>query len=344
MSTDSTRQRTRYQILRVLRKAPTSLWGLFRAQDANLSEAIRTITTMLTSKEIVFDEERRKFSLHNDVPILSDVNGRCPTCEGKGMILGGRFEETLKRFSQLTADRPPPDFAYNQGIIDSRDLALKAAVMDRRGDLEGRSVLLLGDDDLFSIYLACLELSCRVTVLEIDTRLIGYINEKTENHGLAITARQYDVNASLPNDLRGACDVFVTEPPEGLKGMLLFLRRAVESLGMGGSGYFGLTTLESSLSKWLAIQRFLVKRKMVTTDLLRDFSLYPESGDPVDDYTVFPISRQLPVHPGPPDRDYFRSSLIRVENTEQCTMEDSGGLYTDQDTWVTLDPEGENAG
>jgi predicted methyltransferase len=344
MSTDNVKERTRYQLLRVLQKAPTSLWGLFGAQDASLPEAIRMITTMLTNKEIVFDGEHRKFSVHNDVPILSEVNGLCPTCEGKGIVLSDRFEETLKQFSQLTADRPPPDVAYNQGIIDSRDLALKAAFMDRRGDLEGRSVLLLGDDDLFSIFLASLGLSCRPMVLEIDDRFIRYINEKSDRHGLEITAKHYDVNTPLPDELHGACHVFVTEPPEGIKGMRLFLERAAEAIPARGSGYFGLTTLESSLAKWLVIQRFLVERRMVITDLLRNFSLYPESGDPVEDYAKFPISEQFPVHPGAPDVDYFRSSLIRIEKTEQHATEDSGGLYTDKDTWVTLDPEREDAG
>jgi predicted methyltransferase len=92
------------------------------------------------------------------------------------------------------------------------------------------------------------------------------------------------------------------------------------------------------------IQRFLLKKKTVITDLLRNFSLYPESGDPVEDYKVFPIWEQLPVHPGPPDRDYFRSSLIRVENTARHTVGHRGGFYTDQDTWVTLDPEEEDTG
>ena len=337
-------ERIRYQILKALQRGPTSLWGLFRDQDASLTEAIRTITGMLANQDIVFDEERRQFSISNDLPIPSDIDGPCPTCKGKGIVLNEPFEETLERFSELTTDRPPPDAAYNQGIIDSRDLALKAAFMARRGDLEGRSVLLLGDDDLFSLFLATLDLSCRPTVLEIDDRLIRYINEKSDRHGLEITARQYDVNTPLPDELHGACHVFVTEPPEGIKGMLLFLTRAAEAIPTGGSGYFGLTTLESSLPKWLAIQRFLVERGLVITDLLRDFSLYPESGDPVGDYARFPISEQFPVHPGPPDVDYFRSSLIRIEKTEEQTTEGRGGLYTDQDTWVTMDPEGEKVG
>jgi len=344
MSNDNVVERTRYQLLRVLQKAPTSLWGLFSAQDTSLPEAIRTIAAMLTNKEIVFDEEHRRFLIGHNAPVRSEINGLCPTCKGKGIVLNDRFERTLERFSELTTDRPPPDVAYNQGIIDSMDLALKAALMDRRGDLEGRSILLLGDDDLFSIFLASLDLSCRTTVLEIDDRLIRYINKKSDRHGLHITARHYDVNTPLPDDLHGACHVFVTEPPEGIKGMLLFLARAAEAIPTGGSGYFGLTTLESSLPKWLVIQQFLLEKGLVITDLLRDFSLYPESGDPVEDYANFPISEQFPVHPGVPDVDYFRSSLIRMEKTERQTTEGSGGLYTDQDTWVTLNPEGEKAG
>jgi len=232
-------------------------------------------------------------------------------------------------------------FEYNQGLIHPRDLALKSTLMYQRGDLEGRSILLIGDDDLFGIFLALLGLSRSITVLEVDERFIRYIDQKAKRHRLSITAKQYDVNSTLPPEFQATFDTFVTEPPEGLKGMLLFLERAVDALEIGGGGYFGLTTLESSLPKWLAVQRFLMERGMVITDLLRNFSLYPESGDPVKDYEEFPISQKLPVAPGLPDVDYFRSSLIRVEKTTRVTMGENDGIYTDEDTWVTVNPDRE---
>lgn len=333
-------ERTKYQILRALEKRPMSFWELIRCQDSTLSEMTRTIGLMLAENQIIFDQKSRKFSLEKPSGILPQDNGFCPTCQGKGIILDDRFEEALERFLKVTTDRPPPIFEYNQGIIHPRDLALKSAFMYHRGDLESRSILLIGDDDLFSIFLALLGFVRTLTVLEIDDRLIRYINEKAESNGLAITARRYDVKAPLPHDLWAACDAFVTEPPEGLKGMLLFLGRAIDALGIRGGGYFGLTTLESSLPKWLAIQKFLIEKEMVITDLLRNFSLYPEVGDPVEDYEKFPISKEFPVAPGPPDVDYFRSSLIRIERTDLGTIEENKGFYTDEDTSVTVNPEG----
>jgi hypothetical protein len=332
-------ERTKYQILRALEKRPMSFWRLIRSQDSTLSTMTQTIGIMLKEKEIAFDPESRKFSLQKPSGIAPQGNGFCPTCQGKGLTLDDRFEEALERFRALTTDRPPPIFEYNQGIIDPRDLALKSSVIYQRGDLEGRSMLLLGDDDLFSIFLAILGFPCTVTALEIDERLIRYINEKARINHFAITARRYDVNTPLPDDLRAAGDTFVTEPPEGLTGMLLFLGRAIDGLGPRGVGYFGLTTLESSLSKWLAIQKFLLEKRMVITDLLRNFSLYPEAGDPIEDYAKFPISIEFPVDPGPPDVDYFRASLIRVEKTDRVTIETKDGFYTDEDTLVTVNPE-----
>jgi len=332
-------EKTKYQILRALEKAPRSFWALIQSQDSSLSEVTRTIGLMLDENQIVFDPDSRKFSLGKSSGTLPEVDESCPTCQGKGVILDGPFKEALDRFLEITTDRPPPIFEYNQGIIRPTDLALKAAVMYRRGDLEGRSILLLGDDDLFSIFLTLLDYRCTVTVLEIDERFIRYIKEKAESDGLSITARRYDINTPFPPDLRAAFDAFVTEPPEGLKGMRLFLGRAIDALSIRGAGYLGLTTLESSLPKWLAIQRFLMEKGMVITDLLRNFSLYPEADDPIRDYDEFPLSRALPVAPGPPDLDYFRSSLIRVEKTDPVAMNDDEGLYTDEETWVTVNPE-----
>jgi predicted methyltransferase len=315
-----------------------SFWELIRSQDSTLSEMTRAIGLMLNKNQIIFDSEKRKFSFRNLPAILPEDDGLCQTCWGKGVTLNSRFEQALDHFLKITTDRPPPIIEYNQGIIDPRDLALKSAIMYDRGDLEGRSILLLGDDDLFSIFLALLGLSCTVTVLEIDDRIISYINGKAKSNKLTVKPQRYDVDSPFPRNLRETFDAFVTEPPEGLEGMLLFLGRAIDALGDGGAGYFGLTTLESSLSKWLAIQKFLLGREMVITDLLRNFSLYPEAGDPVDDYEKFPISKEFPVAPGPPDVDYFRSSLVRIEKAGPATMKENQGIYTDEDTWVTADP------
>jgi len=333
-------ERTAYQIVRALQKRPLSFWELIRLQDSTLAEFTHTIAHLLSGELIEFDSKSQRFFLRRSAEIRSRDNDSCPTCQGKGITLDGLFRQTLTRYLEITKDRPPPVFEYNQGIIDPNDLALKSAFMDQRGDLEGRSILLIGDDDLFSIYLALLGLGSTVTVLEIDDRLIRYIEEKVGVHNLTITTRRYDVNAPLPHELCATCDAFVTEPPEGLKGMLLFLERAAEALKTQGAGYFGVTTLESSLGKWLVIQRFLMEKGLVITDLLRNFSLYPEAGDPIEDYEEFPISQEFPVSPGSPDVDYFRSSLIRVEKTEPEARRENKGFYTDEDTWVTVNPEG----
>ncbi|MBW2059511.1 MAG: bis-aminopropyl spermidine synthase family protein [Deltaproteobacteria bacterium] len=331
-------ERTEYQILRALDRQPASFWEIVRSQDSTLSEVTETLRSMLSGGKLSFDPGTRRFALENPTDLTPVGNGLCPTCQGRGFILPDPFGRALERFRELTRDRPPPLFEYNQGIIDSKDLALKSVVMYIRGDLEKRSILLVGDDDLFSIFLALLDLSSNLTVLEIDGRLIDYINRKAEQTGLAVNALQYDVKTPLPPRLSGTYNAFVTEPPEGLKGMLLFLERAIESLAPRGAGYFGLTTLESSLPKWLAIQKFLVERQMAITDLLRNFSLYPEALDPIDNYDQFPLSREFPVDPGPPDVDYFRSALIRIEKTAAGTIEQESALYTDQDTLVTVDP------
>lgn len=316
-----------------------SFWEIASFQDSTLSELAQTVGLMLSENRIIFDPKSRRFAPSQPSGILSGGDSLCANCQGKGVIPETRFKEALDRFLDLTTDRPPPIAEYNQGVIAPTDLALKSVFMYHRGDLEGRSVLLIGDDDLFSLFLSLLDLRCSLTVLEIDGRLIRYLKQKMKGSGLSITARKYDVTAPLPRELRGTFDTFVTEPPEGLRGMRAFLGKAVDALNATGSGYFGLTTLESSLSKWLAIQKFLMEKGMVITDLLRNFSLYPEAGDPIRDYDEFPITEKLPVAAGPPDVDYFRSSLIRVEKTSLAKMEEDEGFYTDKDTWVTVNPE-----
>ena len=55
---------------------------------------------------------------------------------------------------EALADRPAPNFAFDQGAIPAEESLLRVAAMQDRGDLWGQSVLFVGDFDLTSVALA----------------------------------------------------------------------------------------------------------------------------------------------------------------------------------------------
>jgi predicted methyltransferase len=236
----------------------------------------------------------------------------CQTCEGKGLHIP---DEWLSRFRSLTAGRPLPVAAYDQGFMRAQDTVARVSFMHRLGDVAGRAILLLGDDDLVSVAVALTGLAKRIVVLDIDARLGAFLRALNAREGFRIEFRHVDLRHPLPADLTRQFDVFVGDPVETLPGLELFLSRGVCGLrGRYAAGYFGLTTLEASLDKWYRVQGLLQAMRLVVTDILRDFSLYPEGENRWQHfYATYEMTRRFRLGGVRPDCDWYRSSLLRVE-------------------------------
>jgi len=330
-------ERIEIQILRALKESSKSFWELVALQDSTLSALVATIKRLMAGGKIHFDRSTKMFQLLRGGEYHSRMDQRCKFCNGKGLIVKGMFHRTLQQFTSMLAGRPMPDPNYNQGLISFPDLALKASFMYERGDLENRAILLIGDDDLFSVYLGMLGMSQRIFVLDIDKQVLRFIQEKAGELGLNIETMESDLSRSLPHHLQQAFDVFISEPPEGIRGMLTFLKRGIKSLVEGeGAGYIGITMVESSLPKWYEVQAILTRNRLVITDALRNFSLYPEGeGEWENCYKNYPIMGEIPIDVGPPNMDWYSSCLIRFEAVPKISIS-RNHFYGDKDTWVTL--------
>jgi predicted methyltransferase len=330
-------ERTEIQILRALKESPKSFWELVALQDSTLPALVAMIKRLMAAGRIHFHKATKRFQLSGNGNYHPRMDLRCKSCNGKGLVVEGIFRKTLQQFTSLLAERPMPDPNYNQGLISFPDLALKASFMYERGDLEDRSILLIGDDDLFSVYLRMLGMARRIVVLDIDKRILRFIEEKAGELGLNIETMEFDLSRSLPRHLHYAFDVFVSEPPEGIKGMITFLKRGIKSLAEGeGAGYIGITMVESSLPKWYEVQTIITRNRLVITDVLRNFNLYPEGeGEWEDLYGNYPIMGEIAIDVGPPNIDWYSSCTIRFEKVAKTSIA-RNHFYGDKDTWVTV--------
>ncbi len=318
MGRSSELSRSERQLLRALRRQPGEFWQLAAQQGGHLKQFIENLERLhrkklLSQADGKFRLTRKGTELAAELR-LDPIDLACADCEGTGLALRGRFARLPREFAHLARGRPLPAGEFDQGFMRSIDSVRRAAFMHSRSDLEARSILLIGDDDLVSLALALTGLPKRIVVLDLDERLLEFIAERASENGFPVETIKYDVREKLPAKLRATFDVFLTDPVETIPGIKLFLARGAASLRPNGSAYFGLTRLEASLEKWQTIQTMLIKMNFALTDIIRDFSIYPEKENQrhrfYSSYGLAGATRfELPL----PAHDWYKSSFIRAE-------------------------------
>ena len=321
-----------------------SVYELIDWQDASLKEFFNILTSL--KKDGLLKMENGKISLTEKgrdraaKERLKHVGRlRCEKCEGTGFEISKFVSEILEKYKEIAARRPEAIEMYDQGFISLEGVIRRVEFIYERGDLNGR-VFVVGDDDLLSIASALTEMPEKVAVVDIDERLIKFINEVAEEYSLNVEAFVYDVQQAFPDDLRRKFDVFVTDPVETIPGLKLFLSRGVSTLkGVGCSGYFGITTLEASRKKWYEIQRMIHEMGFVITDIIRKFNVYPEYEKNFFRFQdKLPIVKQLTVRI---DYNWYKSSLLRIEAVKEPKPIVAGEMVIDEhdskdeESWAT---------
>jgi len=332
------------QVLQRLSHSPASVWELLDSQDSSLGEFYALLEQLKARGLVEVRGGRVSLTPRGEEHVrklgVRYFDFRCASCGGRGYSIPEDLEELAEEFFRIAERRPLPVEEYDQGYIAPVDVLRRVGFIYERGDLTSREVLVIGDDDLLSIAAALTAAPRRVVAIDIDERLVSFINRVSEEHGLRLEAMTYDVQEPLEESLRRGFDVFVSDPVETLEGIKLFLSRGAAALrGAGSAAYFGLTTLEASRRKWYRIQRMLHDMGFVVTDIRRRFSVYP-----CEDTNFFRyqeklrIVRKLGV---PCDHHWFRSALYRVEAVAvpeplvADRVELGEKFYHDEECWAT---------
>lgn len=286
-----------------------------------LAEALEDGTIRLTAEGRLFIAKER---------ISPKKHYPCLCCERRGIDLS-EFSDLIREFDALTVDRPKPVIDYDQGHATTRTVLARIALMAEKGDLAGKKLLVLGDDDLVSLAAGMSGLPEEVVVLEIDERIVRYINDKARCKGLPIKAFEYDFRQTLPDDLVGAFDTFTTDPPETLEALELVITRGLAGLkGEGCAGYFGLTRTESSLNKWWEFQKLLLcKFNVAITDILEDFNHYVNW-----DYLLDSVGNDYKFVHVEPKLNWYRSSMYRIETVSRPSAIDNNPKARDCELYV----------
>jgi len=150
-------------------------------------------------------------------------------------VLDDEMRSLRARMEALGERRPPVDVRLDQSHATAETALRRAVLLYEYDGLEGRDVLILGDDDLTSLAIGLLAdflgISVRrVVVLECDPRLVAFLNAASRETRQAIEAVEHDLRADLPGDLLAGFDLFFTDPPYTLSGLSLFVSRGAAGL------------------------------------------------------------------------------------------------------------------
>jgi predicted methyltransferase len=226
-------------------------------------------------------------------------------------------------FKRIAARRPSSTSLYDQGFMTPDSVFRRVELIVAAGNADSKKVAILGDDDLVSIALCLAARPERVTVFEIDQRIVALILKIAHEYRLPIEAECHDLRKPLPSRLKGGFDTFVSDPAETLPGLKMFLGRGLYLLrrGEGAAGYFGLTSIEASTRKWGAIQKWLLDSyALAITHILPGNAYYHNWQDLPDQTAAFKL-KSLTAGPA---GHWFNSSLIRIETLKAFRPRQTG--------------------
>jgi predicted methyltransferase len=191
---------------------------------------------------LALTEEGRRF-VEGELGFAVRLEAECPTCGGTGITVPETVQPLLERLRAVVAAAPNVDVTLDQAPCTAETTLRRALLMLNDGALEGRRVLLLGDDDSVSLAVCMLaralnveQLPRRLTVLDADARRLTFFSDAAKAEGFSLETVHHDLRHPLPSSLRNAFDVVETDPPYTLPGARLFLTRGREGLDPAEEG------------------------------------------------------------------------------------------------------------
>jgi hypothetical protein len=180
------------------------------------------------------------------------------------------------RMAELAAGLPPSRWRLDHVPATPETMARRARYLSAEYELDGASVLCLGDHDLTSLAVGSVAPGAELTVVDIDEPVLDHVAGSASGLGFQVTAAWADLRLALPPSLVGTADLVFTDPPYTPEGMRLFLARALEALRSTGHERlaFCFGTGARHLVKALEIQSILGDLGLALEAMLPGFNRY----------------------------------------------------------------------
>ncbi|MEJ2294202.1 MAG: adenosylmethionine decarboxylase [Candidatus Lokiarchaeota archaeon] len=145
-----------------------------------------------------------------------------------------RLPNSLK-FLENSADflekRPDVNYSFDQAHATIPTVIKRTLYLAEKGEIEGRKLILFGDDDATSILVGLTNLADQITVIDIDNKVLNYLSDIASLKSIKnIEFLHHDLREPLPLKLLNSYDVVIMDPPYTNQGLRLFLKRAKQVL------------------------------------------------------------------------------------------------------------------
>lgn len=187
------------------------------------------------------------------------------------------YKQAVKLLKNISGKRPSPERRLDQFTATIETTARRASLLQFFGDLEGKRLLFLGDDDFTSVAVASLKVASHIEVLDVDKRILDSIKDISETETLSISTTRSDLKQRLPNQLMRSFDVVFSDPPYTENGMNLFLSRAIQALDPDNNTariYTCYGNSDRGKERYLPVQRLFTESGLMMRWIFDGFNRY----------------------------------------------------------------------
>jgi len=254
------------RIINVLTKHKTvDIWTICRETQEYLYFITSILDVMRKQNLIKISEGRISLTNLGKIFVKNSKSKRCQ--ERLKIMKISKFENLIKKLHKKIY----PKLKFDQSLSDPKSLMTLISYMVKMGDVENKSIICIGDEDLLSVLLSLTGLPRYVVAVDVDLDIIRLIRQISEEYNLNVQASFYDPRQPIPKNMKKKFDVFITQPPHTVAATSLFVSRGLNFLKneIGKVGYFGINPIWCPPLGITRIQKNLMKMNVEITDILK---------------------------------------------------------------------------
>jgi len=233
---------------------------------------LRLLNEMKKGNEFILSNKKILSKVANGKSIFNKI--LCDSCDGKIFPMKGKLLEVKKIMDEIILKKPTPTFIYDQRPVNSETTVRRVAYLLWRNDLIDKEILILGDDDLTSLAIGLMGGAKKIIVLDIDERLINFINFIAKEKRLSIEGIVCDFTKGIPKNLENSFDVFLTDPSPIPECFSIFISLGIKLLKRrdGMVGYVSFFPSHQEIS--IDFQKIMTDKNLIITDIIPRFTEY----------------------------------------------------------------------
>jgi predicted methyltransferase/DNA-directed RNA polymerase subunit RPC12/RpoP len=213
------------------------------------------------------------------------IGGQCPQCAGRGTVVPGAAGALAADLERLAAAAPQAKPELDQTHCTVATKIRRVLRMHDAGALDGKRIIVLGDDDLTSVAVAAFAARAdsgirirRLAVVDSDPDVLAFVAAHTAGAGVEVELAEHDLRTPLPGGLLGGFDVACTDPPYTVAGAELFLSRAVSALTADAGQHIFFSFGARRPEETLRTQRLITDMGLTIRSLQPGFNEYLGAG------------------------------------------------------------------